>query len=120
VKALSDTLTSTATLARLAKKIRSVADTVTITDQVTGQGPTTQPPRPPHPTQSILAQEIRHPIPLNAKYLQRILLETVHIRDQVVIEVKHVSKAIKIARVKRVARLLDLVKLVDDTYNRSR
>jgi hypothetical protein len=122
VKSLTDTLTSTESLARLAKKIRSLTSDVAITDLLTRLSSAEAVPRKPQtaPSQSILAQEIRRAIPLNAKALQRFLLETVHVRDSVVLDVKRYSKAIKTARVKKLIRILDLVRIIDDTYNKPR
>jgi hypothetical protein len=121
-RTLSDTLTSITTLSRLTQKFRALSDSIAIIDQLARLSSTEagQKKPQPAPSQSILAQEIRHAIPLNAKALQRFLLETVHIRDSVVLDVRRYSKAIRTGRVKKLIRILDLVKLVDDTYNRSR
>jgi hypothetical protein len=120
VRTTSSSLTSlTASLTRLAKKIRSVTETITIQDQVVGQGPTIPAKAPPRPSISILAQELKY-ITTVSKDLQRFLFETVHISDHTKIEVKRYSKIIRTARVKKIVRILDLVKLADDIYSKRR
>ena len=115
----SSAITSLTTLNRLSQKIRTLSETITIQDQVTRVPPGVQPKAPPGSTQSILAQELRY-LATKTKDIQRFLLETVHLQDHVRIDVKRYSKVIRTAKVKKIVRILDLVKLADDIYSRSK
>lgn len=119
VRTSTGSISAISTLTRLAQKIRQIQETITIQDQLIGQGPTVAAKAPPRPSISILAQELKH-ITTVSKDLQRFLFETVHISDFPKIHVKRYSKIIRTARVKKMVRILDLVKIIDDTYNRSK
>ena len=122
VRTVTNTLNAIATTpVRLSQKIRTRAEQLTLTDQAQGLGPRTLPPVkiPQKPSISILAQELRY-VTTRARDVPRLLFETVHLSDLPRLEVKRYSKAIRTAKVKKIVRILDLVKLADDIYNRSK
>jgi hypothetical protein len=117
VRSLSDTISAISTLTRLAHKFRSNTETVTITDSVTRVPPGVQPKPPSRPTLSVLAQELRT-LTTVTQHIHRFLFETVHVSDHVRIDVRQYSKIIRVNRVKKLVRILDLVKLADSVYNK--